>query len=29
VMLDQLFSVTNAYKGEPVDVFVDDTVIQV
>ena len=26
---NQLFSVTNAYKGELVDVFVDDTVIQV
>ena len=25
---NQLFSVTNAYKGELVDVFVDDTVIQ-
>ena len=25
---NQLFSVTNAYKGELVDVFVDDTTIQ-
>jgi len=25
---NQLFSVTNAYRGELVDVFVDDTVIQ-
>jgi len=24
----QLFSVTNAYKGELIDIFVDDTVIQ-
>ena len=26
---NQLFSVTNAFKGDLVDVFVDDTVIQV
>ena len=28
-MDNQLFSVTNAYKGELVDVFVDDSLIQV